>query len=91
MFIIDIDGTISNGEKSLLHFHNDNLHLGVDPLTIEALTSYSAFFDLPQVKAFCEHVEKPRRIFEASRERAIGTPEVVSQFAPIPGAVAALR
>jgi hypothetical protein len=91
MFIIDIDGTISDGEKSLLRFHNDDLHLGVDPLTIDALTSYPAFFDLPQVKAFCEQVEAPRRIFEASRERAVTTPEVVSQFDPLPDAVAALR
>ena len=60
-------------------------------MTIEALTSYSAFFDLPQVKAFCERIEMPRRLFEASRERAVTRPEIVSQFAIIPGAVEALR
>jgi hypothetical protein len=89
-FIIDIDGTISNGEQALLRFYSDDLQIGVDPRMIDVLTSYSAFFDLPQVKAFCERVEKPRRIFEASRERAITLPEIVSRFEIIPGAVEGL-
>jgi len=91
MFIVDIDGTISDGEKALLHFYNADLHLDVDPSAIESLTSYATFFELPQVKAFCEQVEKPRRLFESSRERAVTIPDVVSRFDPIPGSAEALR